>query len=118
MDGVLGRRVNPIAVGATLAFGAHQIALARGLHLSWADSYLDPWCSIPVMLGIPSMVVRYWRPSWSLPWVHVAVFSLVIGAAFEYWIPQFDPRFTGDPLDLLGYFGGAWIWRRAEPKGN
>lgn len=118
LDGLLGGGINPLTLLALGAFAAHQILIAFGTHLSWADSYLDPLCTVPVALGIPSMVARNIQSDFVLSWWSVLGFTMVLAVAFELGIPRFDPRFTADPLDVIAYFIGAGIWRFVEPLGR
>ena len=118
LDGLLGSGINPLALIAMGAFVAHQAFLAADIHLIWADSYMDPLCTVPVALGIPSIAARMIRPNFLLPWWAVVSFTAALAVAFEVWIPSFDARFTADPLDGLAYFTGAGIWRFVEPLGR
>ncbi len=110
--------MNPVAAAAVLAFGLHQIGIALGTSIDWADSFLDPWCTVPVALGVPSWLARRVRPDYVLPWSLVGAFTLLLAVAFELWIPRVDPRFTADPLDALAYVAGAVMWRFVEPLGR
>ncbi len=56
MDGLLGRRLNGVSLAALAAFSLHQVAIAFGFNVLLLDSYLDPLCTVPVVLGIPSML--------------------------------------------------------------
>lgn len=118
LDGLLGRRVNMVAILATAAFFVHQIAIPFGVSTWWADSYLDPLCTVPVVLGIPSLVARQLQPHFTLGWISTLVFTATLAGAFEWWIPTFDHRFTGDPWDAVMYATGAAIWRFVEPQGR
>jgi hypothetical protein len=97
---------------------AHQALIAAGIYLTWADSYLDPLCTVPVALGVPSTLARRLQPDFVLPWWAVVSFTAALAVAFEVWIPSFDARFTADPLDALAYLAGAGIWRFVEPLGR
>ena len=116
MDGLLGRRINWVSLAALAAFSLHQLALALGFYVLLLDSYLDPLCTVPVILGIPSILARRIWPRLVLSWGSVALFTLTLSLAFEWWIPSFDARFTRDPWDALAYALGAAIWRMAEPQ--
>jgi hypothetical protein len=116
MDGLLGRRLNGVSLAALAAFSLHQLGLAMGFYLLLLDSYLDPLCTVPVVLGLPSMLARRICPRLLLSWGSVALFTLALSLAFEWWIPSFDARFTRDPWDALAYALGAAIWRMAEPQ--
>jgi hypothetical protein len=118
LDGLLGGGINPLALLALGAFVVHQALIASGIHLTWADSYLDPLCTVPVALGVPSTLARRLQPDFVLPWWAVAIFTVALSVAFEVWIPNFDARFTADPLDALAYLAGAGIWRFVEPLGR
>ena len=116
MDGILGRRLNGVSLAALAAFSLHQLGLAMGFYLLLLDSYLDPLCTVPVVLGLPSMLARRIWPRLLLSWGSAALFTLALSLAFEWWIPSFDARFTRDPWDALAYALGAAIWRMAEPQ--
>ena len=104
-----------IALGA---FVAHQGFIAADVHLTMADSHLDPLCTVPVALGIPSILARRIQPYFMLTLWAVACFTAALAVAFEVWIPNVDTRFTADPIDVLAYFTGAGIWRFVEPLGR
>ena len=116
MDGLLGRRLNGVSLAALAAFSLHQLGLAMGFYLLLLDSYLDPLCTVPVVLGLPSMLARRIWPRLLLSWGSAALFTLALSLAFEWWIPSFDARFTRDHWDALAYALGAAIWRMAEPQ--
>ena len=116
MDGLLGRRLNGVSLAALAAFSLHQLGLAMGFYLLLLDSYLDPLCTVTVVLGLPSMLARRIWPRLLLSWGSAALFTLALSLAFEWWIPSFDARFTRDPWDALAYALGAAIWRMAEPQ--
>ena len=115
MDGLLGRRLNGVSLAALAAFSLHQVAIAFGFNVLLLDSYLDPLCTVPVVLGLPSMLARQIWPRLVLSWGAVALFTLALLLAFEWWIPSFDVRFTSDLWDAIAYALGAVIWRMAEP---
>jgi len=116
MDGLLGRRLNWVSLAALAAFSLHQLVIAFGLYFLLLDSFLDPLCTVPVVLGLPSMLARQIWPRLVLSWGAVVLFTLALLLAFEWWIPSFDARFTPDPVDALAYALGAAIWRKAEPQ--
>ena len=116
MDGLLGRRLNWVSLAALAVFSLHQLVIAFGLYFLLLDSFLDPLCTVPVVLGLPSMLGRRIWPRLMLSWGSVFLFTLALLLAFEWWIPSFDARFTPDPVDALAYALGAAIWRKAEPQ--
>jgi len=89
-----------------------------GFYVLLLDSFLDPLCTVPVVLGLPSMLARRIWPELVLSWGSVALFTLAFSLAFEWWIPSFDARFTCDPWDAIFYALGAVIWRMAEPHSH
>ena len=116
MDGLLGRRINAVTALATAAFLVHQALLHFGRSIGWADSFLDPLCTVPVILGIPAFGVQRLLPDWRLPWAHTLVFTALLAAVFEGAVPKFDARFTADILDVVAYALGGVLWRVSEPK--
>ena len=78
MDGLLCRRLNGVSLAALAAFSLHQLGLAMGFYLLLLDSYLDPLCTVPVVLGLPSMLARRIWPRLLLSWGSAALFTLAL----------------------------------------
>jgi hypothetical protein len=116
MDGLLGRRINAVYAVALIAFLAHQVLIHLDCSTAVLDAYLDPLCTVPVVLGLPSAGAQYVWPGWRLPWAHTLVFTLVLAVVFEWAVPRNDLRFTSDRWDVLAYALGALAWRWNEPK--
>jgi vacuolar-type H+-ATPase subunit I/STV1 len=118
MDGLLGGRLTPsrLLLASIVLFGLHQGAIASGWSHPWADSYLDTLLFLPIAMGLPAWLIRFWQPAfrWRPPFVLGA--WVAASVAFEAWIPSFDPRFTGDAWDVLSYALGAWLFQRTEAR--
>ena len=116
MDGLLGGRLTPsrLLLASLVLCGLHQGAIAGGWSHPWADSYLDTLLFLPIALGLPAWVIRFWQPAfrWSPPFVVGA--WVAASVAFEAWIPSFDPRFTADAWDVFSYALGGTMFICSE----
>lgn len=116
MDGLLGGRLTPtrLLAGSLVLFVLHQGAIALGVSHPWADSYLDTLLFLPIALGLPAWLIRFWQPAFRWNPAFIVGAWAATSIAFEAWIPTFDPRFTGDVWDVLSYALGAWIVQRTD----
>ena len=116
MDGLLGGRLTPsrLLLASLVLFGLHQGAIAGGWSHPWADSYLDTMLFLPIALGLPAWLIRFWQPAfrWRPPFVLGA--WVAASVAFEAWIPSFDPRFTADAWDVFSYALGGTMFICSE----
>ena len=93
---------------AVVVFAVHQV-LQRGLgvELGLVDSYLDPFCAAPILLGAwlleRQLVFRVPR----LSWFETAVATLVLAVIFEEIYPRYREAFRQDVYDYLFYGLGA-----------
>jgi hypothetical protein len=85
----------------------HQVFLGE---FPLIDSYLDPFLSMPIMIGLPILGVRLWDKNFKIKPSLAWGFALTVAVIFEYWIPRFDPRFTADLIDAPFYLlGTGWL---------
>lgn len=103
---------NPWWWVVVVAFAGHTL-LERvlGVRLELLDSYLDPFCSIPILLGLwcleRQLVFRVRR----LDAVETAVATLVLAVIFEEVFPAYRESFRRDVLDYLMYgLGGVYYY--------
>lgn len=96
-----------------LLFIVHQVLQkGLGLHIVFLDSYLDPFLSMPILLGVFDWE-RGWR--YGAPplrvW-EVMVVTIGFSILFEWGFPRWDDRFTADWYDVLAYGLGAavYVW--------
>ncbi|MCI4646577.1 hypothetical protein [Phaeodactylibacter sp.] len=99
-----------------LLFVLHQL-LQKGLsiHLPFFHAYLDPFLSMPIVLGLLDWerTRRYgWRPL--IPW-EIAVVALLFVFLFECGFPLWNPAFTADWWDVPAYGAGALVYGSSRP---
>lgn len=104
--------LRPAYLACVVLFVGHQVAQgALGRTCRLVDGYLDPFLSIPLLLGLAEAERRWllrgrgWRGFSAL---EVAAMTAALAALFEYGFPRLDPaRQIYDPYDFLAYaFGG------------
>ena len=120
-------RPTPVYALALLTFLTHQLSQKLlGARWPFLDSYLDPFLSIPLLLGLAASEQRWlgWRGG-DEPFsaVEVAAMTLALAVLFEEGFPRLDPaRQTRDVWDYVAYAlgGGAYWWfsrkRRSAPS--
>lgn len=63
---------------------------------------------MPIVLTLALAGMRFIiSSSYRLSLWQISMSTLIFSVFFEYFIPQFDPRFTADPFDVLAYILGA-----------
>lgn len=92
-------------------FVVHQL-LQKGfsIHLPFLHAYLDPFLSMPIVLGLLDWerTRRHgWRPL--QPW-EIAVTALLLILLFEWAFPIWNPAFTADWWDVPAYGAGALLY--------
>jgi hypothetical protein len=77
--------------------------------------YLADVVALPLELTLLLYMMRHWyfrRPSFVLPTTWIVGTWLVFGVWFEGILPRIDHRATADPLDVVAYAVGGFIfWR-------
>lgn len=99
-----------------LLFMLHQLLQkGLGIHLPFLHAYLDPFLSMPIVLGLldRERIRRYdWRPL--QPW-EIAVTTLLFVLLFECGFPLWNPAFTADWWDVPAYGAGAVLYGSRIP---
>lgn len=82
---------------------------------TFINSHLADLLDLPLQLTLVLWVMRrfYFRqPSFVLPFTWIVASWVVIAVWFELLMPLFNPRMTADPLDVVAYsLGGFVFWR-------
>jgi hypothetical protein len=96
-------------------FALHQLLQKGfGIHLPFLHAYLDPFLSMPIVLGLldRERIRRYdWRP---LQTWEIAVTTLLFVLLFEWAFPVWNPAFTADWWDVPAYGAGALLYRHSK----
>jgi len=80
---------------------------------SWASSYLEDLLAIPVILFIAEYSVQKLHHSWStyrISKVDVTVVVICFAVYFEALLPCFSNNFTSDPIDVVCYTAGGFLF--------
>ena len=99
-----------------LLFALHQLLQkGLGIHLPFLHAYLDPFLSMPLLLGLFDWE-RGWRYGAApLQVWEVAVLTLIFTLLFEWGFPRWDDRFTADRYDVVAYGLGSAVYLLAKP---
>jgi hypothetical protein len=103
-----------------LLFTLHQLLQKGcGWNIPFLHAYLDPFLSMPILLGLLNWE-RRWRYGWRvLQGWEIAVVTLLFIFLFEWMFPLWNPALTSDVRDLPAYMAGALLysWSRSPLKG-
>jgi len=106
--------------GSLLLFALHQLLQkGYGWSIPFLHAYLDPFLSMPIVLGLLNWE-RRWRYGWrALQGWEIAVVTLLFTLLFEGVFPLWNPAFTSDIGDLPAYAAGALLygWSRSAAEG-
>lgn len=94
-----------------LFFVLHQLLQKGfGIHLPFLHAYLDPFLSMPIVLGLLDWerTRRYgWRP---LQLWEIVVMTLLFMLLFEWAFPMWNAAFIADWWDVPAYGAGAMVY--------
>lgn len=97
---------------AVIAFALHQVAeRAVGLNLGAFDSYLDPFCAPPILLGFWLFERQQVFRAPRLSWLETAIATLILAVIFEEVFPKYEEGFRRDIIDYGFYaLGGLYFY--------
>ncbi len=96
-------------------FLIHQITeKIFDFHIAFFDSFLDPFLSIPIILGIhltERRLIFERNINFKLPLFEVLVITIFLSLVFEFIFPKYFEGFYSDPLDFVSYgLGTLFFW--------
>lgn len=76
------------------------------------NNYANDLLCLPLALGVITYIIRWLKKDvfFELSFVFVILLSGFYSFYFEYYLPQFDSRYTGDWIDVILYFSGAFAY--------
>ncbi len=100
---------------ASLVYVTQQWGMALPL---WVNNYLNDFLCMPIVLFICRYAVRRFKANneirLSLPLILMV--TLYYAFYFEYYVPQVNPRYTADAIDIALYFSGALFFYVVEKE--
>lgn len=99
-----------------LLFALHQLLQKGfGLDMPFLHAYLDPFLSMPILLGLLD-----WERAWHYGWRplrlwEIAAATLLFTLLFEWAFPAFSHASTADLWDVLAYAAGALLYSWSSP---
>ncbi|REG83524.1 magnesium citrate secondary transporter [Algoriphagus antarcticus] len=111
---------HPIFIITSMAFWINQyLEKSLGIFLPLYHAYGDDLMAMPVVFGICLQMMRWIHPmkselifSKKQVFIGLIYFSIV----FELVLPKLSAAHTADPLDVLCYMIGAWVFHRFMNK--
>ncbi|WP_243854665.1 hypothetical protein [Flavobacterium sp. 270] len=85
---------------------------------SFINNYVNDFLCLPIILGGISFAIRRLKkdPFFRLPLVFIICFAAYYSFYFEYYLPQINPRYTSDWIDVALYFLGGFVYFFGENK--
>lgn len=86
----------------------------------WINNYMNDLLCLPIVLYICQAAVRYLRKDCNivLPLPLILFMALGYSLYFEYFLPEINPRYTADAIDVALYGMGALFFYFMENLGN
>ncbi|RNI31299.1 hypothetical protein [Rufibacter latericius] len=98
---------------AALYLAHRSLVLLEVSRPAWLRFYLDDLLCLPLLLTVTLFLMRFlYGPQVRFTKYHVGFVILYVSLAFELVFPTFLPRYTGDPVDVLLYAVGGWLFYR------
>ncbi|MCR5889813.1 hypothetical protein LRS06_18965 [Hymenobacter sp. J193] len=120
----VGRVTLPQELRQPLFIGGAVLYLFSCINRYWApwpplpafiNSHLGDLLTLPLELTLALWVLRrfyFRRPDFVLPLAWIASTWVVVAIWFELLMPFFKPGMVADPLDVVAYTVGGWVfWR-------
>lgn len=82
----------------------------------WVNNYVNDFICLPLVLSIGQFVVRRIKryPYLIVPLHVILMTALYFSIYFEWFLPEYNPRYTGDIVDVVLYFMGAMYFFISE----
>ena len=97
-----------------LLFLGHQFfERVLSLHWVWADSYLDSFLCMPILLGLLLFERRFLlqQPAFCFPFLDTAIMVILLSLLYEEVFTSVFRGFTKDYWDYLSYcIGGLYFY--------
>ena len=111
---------NKTWIGCISLFLAHQISQKLlALQCPFLDSYLDPFLSIPILLGGILLERRFFlskyysakeKVLYQFSIFEIVILSTFFALLFEVGFPCWSENFTYDSFDFFAYFFGSLVF--------
>ena len=101
-------------ISAAILTTANEIIERSGYSIPYLNSYLDDLACFPVVLTIGLAFLRWMQRSRSyvLSKAQVVLAVIYFSVVFEGILPAVSENYTRDPLDVIAYSAGAFLfWR-------
>lgn len=79
---------------------------------TWITSYVNDFLCMPVILTICLKIVHYIKKDTTirLPLLPILALTSFYAIYFEWYMPQVETRYIADWVDVIMYFGGAFLF--------
>ncbi len=104
--------LHPVFITAVVLAATNQFLEHVGIYLAFVHSFLDDLLCFPIILGTGLASYRIAYPTYRLTNWHIWPLFVVVVFLFELYLPQTSSAYTADPLDVLFYLGGIYLFQK------
>jgi hypothetical protein len=86
-----------------------------GIHIPWVHAWWDDLICLPIVLHLIKGIFRTFHPlgkRFVLDRTMIILALVWISIAFEFLLPLYSEQYISDPIDVLCYTTGAWVYFR------
>lgn len=105
---------HPLFLGSALLTTAHGVAERMKFNIPYISSYLDDLACFPVVLTLGLAFLRRitGSPNYILSREQVILAVVYFSVMFEGVLPGISENYTRDPLDIIAYSAGAFLFAK------
>lgn len=84
------------------------------------NNYVNDLLCLPLLLGAMTFVIRRFKKdnSFTFSIGFVVFLACYYSFYFEYYLPEVNPRYTADWIDVILYFSGGFVFFFSEKQKN
>lgn len=105
---------HPVFLASVFLTAANAALERTGHPLPFLHAYLDDLVCFPVVLSLALAFLRSFvtAADYRLSKAHIVLAVVYFSFLFEWLLPRISGNYTSDPLDVLAYAAGAFVFAR------
>ncbi|MCC5932375.1 MAG: hypothetical protein JJU28_24230 [Cyclobacteriaceae bacterium] len=100
---------------ACMSFWLQFFLQKAGIHIPWIHAWWDDLICLPVVMHLITGIFRAFHPqgkTFVLDRTMIVMTFIWISIVFEFLLPMYSEQYVSDPIDILCYATGGWIYFR------
>jgi hypothetical protein len=84
----------------------------------WISFYVNDFLCMPLVLLFILAVLRYFKKKedYQIPFLFIISLTLYYSWFFEAYLPRHNGRYTSDPIDVVLYFCGSFLFYTVQKR--